>query len=226
MDDVRNWDEIMDTQNPEHIAEMTGAWRRSKGFETGWPNFAEKLMLIITEGDEAMDALDGMRAAHKVIGCPQIHRLGDACTKLGLYMENYVEEWVDVMVRIFDLVDACGLEVDDIESYGDGPTAQPIPHAELLGERGIVRFTMLCRALSHAMECFRDVKLVTDIQGEVAPEDSESNTEAIENIGHWLSNALLVSAHAIEDMGVYWEKPYAAKMRVNEQRPARHGRQR
>jgi hypothetical protein len=223
MGDVRDWGKIVETQNPNHIAKMTGEWRRGKGFETGWPNFAEKLMLIITEGDEAMEALDGMRAAHQVISQPQFHRLGDACQKLMHYLENYVEEWVDVMVRIFDLVDACELELDSLDTYGDGPTAQPIPQAELVSSRGMVRFTLLCRALSNAMEVFRDVTF--EANGFV-PQDSDENNKRVEDIGRWLSNAALVAAHAIEDVGVYWEKPYAAKMEVNEGRPKRHGRQR
>jgi len=64
-------------------------WREEKGFETGWSNMPEKLMLVVTELSEAMEAL----------------RHDDK--------QNFKEEIADTYIRLCDI---CGSVDIDIES--------------------------------------------------------------------------------------------------------------
>ena len=64
-------------------------WREKKGFITGWDNMPEKLMLVVTELSEAMEAL---RHEDK---------------------QNFTEEIADTYIRLCDI---CGSVDIDIES--------------------------------------------------------------------------------------------------------------
>ena len=71
-------------------------WREEKGFKTHWVNVPEKLMLIVTELSEAMEAYRHMTFAIR----PQHDKVYD----------NFSEELADTVIRLFDL---CGsLEID------------------------------------------------------------------------------------------------------------------
>ena len=65
-----------------------GEWRITKGFKTGVDNTPEKLMLIVTEVSEAMEA----------------HRKND--------WPNFKEELADIIIRVMDLTNALGINLE------------------------------------------------------------------------------------------------------------------
>jgi NTP pyrophosphatase (non-canonical NTP hydrolase) len=69
------------------LAGAIGAWRKGKGFETGWPNMMEKLMLVVTEIGEAAEA----------------YRHQDR--------DNFAEEIADALIRLFDISDSIDLDI-------------------------------------------------------------------------------------------------------------------
>ncbi len=72
-------------------------WRESKGFITIWGNVPEKLMLVVTELSEAMEAYRKL----------ELTNLGIDTRKV---LSNFNEELADATIRIFDL---CGsLDID------------------------------------------------------------------------------------------------------------------
>ncbi len=70
------------------LAKKIAKWREEKGFITTWENMPEKLMLVVTELSEAMEA----------------YRHGDK--------ENFSEEISDSFIRLYDI---CGSLDIDIE---------------------------------------------------------------------------------------------------------------
>jgi NTP pyrophosphatase (non-canonical NTP hydrolase) len=64
-------------------------WREAKGFKTGWDNMPEKLMLVVTELSEAMEAL---RHEDK---------------------ENFREEIADTFIRLSDICGSVGIDIED-----------------------------------------------------------------------------------------------------------------
>lgn len=63
-------------------------WREAKGFITGWDNMPEKLMLVVTELSEAMEAL---RHEDK---------------------QNFAEEIADTYIRLCDLCGSVGIDIE------------------------------------------------------------------------------------------------------------------
>ena len=70
------------------LSKEVALWREGKGFETTWKNMPEKLMLVVTELSEAMEA----------------YRRED--------LENFKEEIADTFIRLCDI---CGSVNIDIE---------------------------------------------------------------------------------------------------------------
>lgn len=73
-------------------------WRKSKGFETGWDNFAEKCMLIVTEVSEAVEA-------HRALDVNSLHNEGADVDHIG-------EELADVFIRWADLIGSLGFDAE------------------------------------------------------------------------------------------------------------------
>lgn len=71
------------------LSREVAAWRKKKGFKTDWDNMPEKLMLVVTELSEAMEA----------------YRHEDK--------QNFAEEIADTFIRLADI---CGSIDLDIES--------------------------------------------------------------------------------------------------------------
>jgi NTP pyrophosphatase (non-canonical NTP hydrolase) len=71
------------------LSREVAEWRKKKGFKTGWDNMPEKLMLVVTELSEAMEA----------------YRHDDN--------KNFKEEIADTFIRLCDI---CGSVDIDIES--------------------------------------------------------------------------------------------------------------
>jgi len=220
----RDWSAIVVKGVGAMIAN-TGDWRRGKGFDTGWDNFGEKLMLVVTEVSEAMEAADSVVAHLKTILGGGRDSVLEGATLYREAIVNYTEEWTDVLVRLFDLCEACDLGIEDPE-IPDEIEALPSLVGGQFSSRATTRGMMTIRALSNAMEAFRDMSLVRGAQGTMVVGGDYKTIEAKRLLERWLSAAVLVCAHAIEEMGVSWLYEYAEKMEKNEGRPAKHGRQR
>ena len=70
------------------IIEQIGDWRRKQDFDTRWDNMPEKLMLVVTEVSEAMEA----------------YRNDDRI--------NFAEEIADTVIRLFDICDALDIDIE------------------------------------------------------------------------------------------------------------------
>jgi NTP pyrophosphatase (non-canonical NTP hydrolase) len=82
-------------------------WREGKGFRTDWFNVPEKLMLVVTELAEAMEAYRHLKRSD--LGLLQTGSAVDNDAATGRWM-NFKEELADAAIRLFDL--AASLHVD------------------------------------------------------------------------------------------------------------------
>ncbi len=211
----RNWEELV-KGDPSEIAAATTEWREEKGFVTGWGNFAEKLMLVVTELNEMNDAIENFEKSMDMLLNPKEGELLLNAACLHGNLANYAEEWVDAMVRTMDLAGACKLNVVIGERSGTLPNIFPLDAA--MREVSANRFRESIRGLSRAMEAFRDVKL--DESGE------SFGDGGIAEIEGGLSGVLTQCVGACQDLGIDWREIYGSKMIANEKRPSKHGRQR
>ena len=72
----------------EKLIEEIVNWRKKKGFKTSWDNMPLKLMLVVTELSEAMEA----------------YRIDDK--------ENFNEEIADTFIRLFDICGSVGIDIE------------------------------------------------------------------------------------------------------------------
>lgn len=119
---LRQW---LDRTSLADLASHIAAWRQQKGFRTDWLNVPEKLMLIVTELSEAMEAYrhiepavlaarqnscDGMGGARDGYFCwedvPQ-----DVKAKNEPYIKNFEEELADAFVRLADLAGSLWIDL-------------------------------------------------------------------------------------------------------------------
>lgn len=95
------------------LQEQVGVWRRSKGFETNWKNTPEKLMLIVTELGEAMEAYRHLKS--DFLGHIAEHKADTpiewADPTQFLFLANFGEELADTVIRILDLADALAVDL-------------------------------------------------------------------------------------------------------------------
>jgi NTP pyrophosphatase (non-canonical NTP hydrolase) len=73
------------------------AWREKKGFITGWKNMPEKLMLVVTELSEAMEAYrhdDKKNFNEEISDC--FIRLLDICGSLNINIEDEIKKKMEV----------------------------------------------------------------------------------------------------------------------------------
>ncbi len=92
-------------------------WRADKGFRTDWHNIPEKLMLIVTELSEAMEAyrhLEGRTLNYEAYqeACPDPGRLSLSKTQIA-YLANFREELADTAIRLFDLAGSLGIDLPE-----------------------------------------------------------------------------------------------------------------
>jgi NTP pyrophosphatase (non-canonical NTP hydrolase) len=76
-------------------------WRIKKGFDTGWNNVMEKLMLIVTEVSEAAEAYRHMLINEN----PVIVRKDE-------HYDNFVEELGDIAIRLYDLAGSLNIDLE------------------------------------------------------------------------------------------------------------------
>lgn len=76
----------IDIQSLDLLSDLFAQWTKHQGFKCSWDNIPEKLMLIVTEASEAMEA----------------YRNNDR--------DNFNEELADIFIRLLDMCG--GLEVN------------------------------------------------------------------------------------------------------------------
>ena len=79
------------------LAKEIAAWRDKKGFVTNWENMPEKLMLVVTELSEAMEAY--RHYDHKEFEteiADTFIRLFDICGSINLDIETAIKEKMEV----------------------------------------------------------------------------------------------------------------------------------
>jgi len=93
--------------NLNKLSKDIARWREKKGFETSWENMPEKLMLVVTELSEAMEA----------------YRHDDT--------ENFAEEIADTFIRLCDICGSIGLDIEDaIERKMEVNKRRPFKHGK------------------------------------------------------------------------------------------------
>ena len=221
----RIWrDEIVNSRDVERIIKETGNWRRSKGFETGWFNFGEKIALIVSEIDEAWQAKENVEETYDKFDQCSMSGAGDISKVLITHLGNYVEEWIDVMVRVFDLAEACDLA---LVIYPRAPELPITINRTVFSTYSIGRVREAIKTSCAALETFRDITLfLGDSVVGVIPGEVEENKKLIEQLEHWLSGVASVASWAVQDVGKSWWEMYAEKMEKNEARAPKHGRKR
>ena len=90
-------------------AKEIAKWREIKGFKTSWENMPEKLMLVVTELAEAMEA----------------YRINDK--------KNFTEEISDTFIRLYDIVGSLDIDVEAaIKEKMEINKKRPHKHGKLL----------------------------------------------------------------------------------------------
>lgn len=102
---------------------------REKGFHAGWDNVPEKLMLVVTELAEAMEAYR-KQPVDNWIG----YGVGGTFVRSSLdAYDNFVEEIADTFIRLMDLVGALGLDIDQaIVNKVEFNKTRPFKHGKSL----------------------------------------------------------------------------------------------
>jgi len=89
------------------LSKVIADWRKKKGFKTSWNNMPEKLMLVVTELSEAMEA----------------YRHDDK--------KNFNEEIADTFIRLFDICGSIGINIEDeIEKKMEVNKQRPFKHGK------------------------------------------------------------------------------------------------
>lgn len=90
------------------LAKEIAKWRKEKGFITNWENIPEKLMLVVTELSEAMEA----------------YRNNDK--------ENLIEELSDSFIRLLDLTGSLDIDIEKgIKEKMEINKKRPFRHGKL-----------------------------------------------------------------------------------------------
>ena len=84
------------------LAEDITRWREKKGFVTAWNNVPEKLMLVVTELSEAMEAYRHIKFPFGRMGTIEESE----------YTINFREELADALIRLLDLTAALGIDIE------------------------------------------------------------------------------------------------------------------
>jgi NTP pyrophosphatase (non-canonical NTP hydrolase) len=85
------------------------SWRADKGFETHWKNVPTKLMLVVTELGEAMEAYRHL--TDKTLNhCMATATISDE--KQIEWLANFKEELADTVIRLLDLTGSLGIDID------------------------------------------------------------------------------------------------------------------
>lgn len=96
------------------LCKQIALWRAGKGFTTEWSNVPEKLMLIVTELSEAMEA-------YRKLPADQLRRFAEAAPEEQIPIElniakhypNFKEELADAAIRLFDLAGSLRIDLEE-----------------------------------------------------------------------------------------------------------------
>jgi len=106
----------------QEVCNLVRDWRKGKGFKTGWGNVPEKLMLLVTELSEAMEAFRKI-PLHSTRGCG----MQPDCGSEDQSVANFREELADTLIRLMDL--AASLDIDlEAEMVSKMATNEGRPH--------------------------------------------------------------------------------------------------
>lgn len=98
------------------IAEQMHMCSKTHGFRSDWLNVPEKLMLIITEMSEAMEAYRQIKPllltmmANNEKGVPLPAELEDSVK----HVKNFREEMADTLIRLLDLMYALDIDIESV----------------------------------------------------------------------------------------------------------------
>lgn len=93
------------------LIRLIGQWRRRKGFSTTWADVPLKLMLIVTELAEAMEAYRHFSPELMSALCTEPVRLGGLEGPDMATLEAFEEEIADTFIRITDLCEALKIDL-------------------------------------------------------------------------------------------------------------------
>lgn len=102
------------SEDLNEIAVQISIWRANKGFDTNWSNCPEKLMLVVTELGEAMEAY--RKLSQKTLNYCGYHG-GSHLPAQELPEEqyriltNFREEIADTFIRLLDMVGSFGIDI-------------------------------------------------------------------------------------------------------------------
>ncbi len=115
------------------LAKQIVAWRIRKGFRTDWSNMPEKLILIVTEIAEAMEAYRGVDSNHLSSFYGRLHVNRKPKKHLGSYkkFENFKEELADAVIRILDITGTMGIDIEaEIKRKMKKNNMRPVRHGK------------------------------------------------------------------------------------------------
>lgn len=93
-----------------YLSRDISAWREGKGFVTNWGNVPEKLMLIVTELSEAMEAYRKLSTDSLAALDSSGHFLSEE--EEAAY-ENFEEELADAAIRLLDLAASLNIDIEE-----------------------------------------------------------------------------------------------------------------
>ena len=102
------------------LAANIAVWRADKGFDTNWMIVPEKLMLVVSELGEAMEAYRHL--TKQTLNHLQAEALPSDTTEEGKWpdieqskwVDNFREEIADTLIRLLDLAGSLGIDVDRV----------------------------------------------------------------------------------------------------------------
>jgi hypothetical protein len=237
---MRDWARIVMSDNFAEIAKAISEWRIEKGFETGWTNLGEKLMLVMTEVSEACDEAKNGSYLIEEIAYPS-HRRVESQDEFHDTIMCYCEEWTDAFVRIMDVIGTLDLmrtllpafrddivgEIDEIfdtvnmdsQTFKDSDDHD---WGTVFGPVSASISLFVLGQMSKAMEEYRDVELSPTL----ARPHPEKEDAAAYKLGQPMLRAAMACVIAVERAGEDWRQHLRSKMEKNEQRPPKHNRQR
>ena len=102
-----------------YLSRDIATWREGKGFETHWLNVPEKLMLIVTELSEAMEAYRKLPSGALIALADRRRSKMDMRDEAGFdekaekAYENFEEELADAAIRLLDLCASLDIDIEE-----------------------------------------------------------------------------------------------------------------
>lgn len=97
----------------DELALKVADWRDRKGFDTGWENVPEKLMLVVTEISEAME--EYRKFDDEALDSLYFRCMGEdkhVSPETWDLLDKFEEEIADAFIRLLDLCGSLALDVE------------------------------------------------------------------------------------------------------------------